>query len=40
MLEVMGLLLKKANLMEKLAIKKISNDSIQKVLVTGVRFII
>jgi len=40
LVEVMGLLLKKANLMEKLAIKKISNDSIQKVLVTGVRFII
>jgi len=37
--EIISHLLKKANLIEKLAIKKISNDSIQKVLVSGVKFI-
>ena len=31
---------KKANLIEKESIKKITSDSIQKVLITGVRFVI
>jgi hypothetical protein len=36
----MGLLLLASNLYEKEAIKKISNDSIQKVLITGVKFVL
>jgi len=38
--EVIGSFLKKSNFYEKEAIKKISNDSIQKVLINGVKFII
>ena len=38
--EVIGNFLKKSNLYEKEAIKKISNDSIQKVLITGIRFVL
>ena len=36
--EVLKLFYKKANLYEKNLIKKISNDSIQKVLINGVKF--
>jgi predicted ribosome quality control (RQC) complex YloA/Tae2 family protein len=38
--DVIGSFIKKSNLYEKDAIKKISNDSIQKVLVNGVKFVI
>ena len=38
--DVMSLFNKKAHFLEKSAIKKISNDSIQRVLVTGVKFFI
>ena len=38
--DVIGSFLKKSNLYEKEAIKKISNDSIQKVLITGVKFVL
>ena len=38
--DVIGSFIKKSNSYEKEAIKKISNDSIQKVLVTGVKIII
>jgi len=37
---VIGSFNKKANVQEKIAIKKISNDSIQRVLVTGVKFFV
>lgn len=39
-IDVINSFIKKSNLIEKLAIKKIKNDSIQKVLVTGVKFFI
>lgn len=38
--EVMSSFIKKSNLMESQAIKKISNDSIQKVLINKIRFVI